>query len=107
MATLKEAKNKLIQFWTEEGKYMNQIEGSMGEYRNIRWSPDGEKLGSASDALRIWNRNGELMHESASSKDYLWGIDWNSVGNRIITTSQNGVIAIWDEEANLIGHMEY
>lgn len=104
---LAKAENKLIQFWTVEGKLIQQIEGSTGEYRNIRWSPDGKKLAAATDALRIWNKDGELLHESESSSDYLWGIDWNSTGNRIITTSQDGVISLWDESANLVRHLNY
>lgn len=104
---LEEAKYKLVQFWTDEGEFITQIEGSSGEYRNIRWSPDGTKLATASDALRIWNTNGALLNQSESSQDYLWGIDWNPAGDKIITTSGDGVISIWDEEANLIQQLDY
>ncbi|MEM7105751.1 MAG: hypothetical protein AAF502_21615 [Bacteroidota bacterium] len=104
---LKEAKNKLVQFWTIEGQLITQLEGSIGEYRNIRWSPDGEKLATASDALRIWNKKGELISESASFEAYLWGIDWNSKGDKIIATDANGVISIWDKEANLLKKLKH
>lgn len=104
---LQEAKNKLIQFWTIDGTLQAQIEGSVGEYRNIRWSPDGERLASASDALRIWNKKGELISESHSSDDYLWGIDWNAAGDRIVTTNSSGIITIWDKDAKLIKQLDY
>ncbi len=103
----KDASNKLIQFWNTDGERLVEITGSQGEYRNIRWSPDGEALASASDALRIWNKECKLLHQSASSSDYLWGIDWNADGSKIITTSSQGLIALWDKEAKLVRYVTY
>ena len=101
-----DAENKLIQFWNMDGEKLMEMGGSVEEYRNIRWSPDGQRLASANDALRIWDREGNLIHESESSTDYLWGVDWNTDGSRIITTSSQGVIALWDEEARLIRRLD-
>lgn len=104
---LENAENKLIQFWSPAGEKLTETGKSGAEYRNIRWSPNGKFLASASDALRIWDLDGKLIHESDSSEDYLWGIDWNADGSRIITTSSRGVIALWDQEAKLIRRLEY
>ena len=101
------AENKLIQIWNIQGEKLGETEGKAVEYRNIRWSPDGKWLASASDALRIWDQQGRLIHQSEVSEDYLWGIDWNSDGSKIITTSANGVISIWDKEANLLRQIAY
>ncbi len=98
---LKNAANKLLQFWNMEGVKRNEIKGSIGEYRNIRWSPDGEKLASASDALRIWSKEGKLLAESKSTKDYLWGADWSPDGKFVVTSSSEGKIVIWDENAHI------
>lgn len=99
--------NKLIQFWSKSGDKLGETGKSMAEYRNIRWSPNGKWLASANDALRIWDRDGQLIHQSESSKDYLWGINWNADGSRIITTSSEGIITLWDQEANFIRHIKY
>lgn len=104
---LEKAENKLLQFWNEDGLLIHEIPGSTGEYRNIRWSPDGEKLASASDALRIWTKEGKLLSESKSMEDYLWGIDWSPDGKTIITTSSSGTISLWDNQAKLIGEISY
>lgn len=68
---LENANNKLVQFWNSDGVKINDLKGSIEEYRNIRWSPDGERLASASDALRIWSKAGMLLAESISTEDYL------------------------------------
>ncbi|MEM6265692.1 MAG: hypothetical protein AAGI38_24530 [Bacteroidota bacterium] len=99
--------NKLIQYWNLSGEKLAEMGKSTAEYRNIRWSPNGKWLASANDALRIWDEEGTLVHESASSADYLWGVDWNSDGSRIITTSSNGIITLWDKTANRIQVLAY
>ncbi len=99
---LKNAENKLLQFWNVEGVKLNEIKGSLAEYRNIRWSPDGEKLASASDALRIWSKKGILLAESKSTEDYLWGVDWSPDGKSIVTSSRKGEVVIWNQNANVL-----
>ena len=100
--TFQDAENKLIQYWNKDGEQLLETGNSVAEYRNIRWSSNGEYLASANDALRIWDTNGQLIYESESTKDYLWGIDWNSDDSKIVTSSYQGVISIWDSKAQLI-----
>jgi len=99
---LDNAENKLLQFWSPEGIKLDEIKGSIAEYRNIRWNHDGEKLASASDALRVWSKEGKLLVESKSTNDYLWGIDWSPDSEYIVTSSSKGKIIIWDKNANFI-----
>nr|WP_299385975.1 WD40 repeat domain-containing protein [Allomuricauda sp.] len=103
---LEKAEVKLLQFWNEGGDMLKTIDGSPGEYRNIRWSPDGGRLASASDALRVWSKKGKLLAQSESTEDYLWGVDWSPDGKFILTTSSEGRIALWDENANLLRIIE-
>ncbi|MBB1285590.1 hypothetical protein HRH25_14485 [Flavisolibacter sp. BT320] len=91
----------LLQFWNLKGELIKSINISKGEYRNIRWNPQGDRLASASDALRIWDKNGILLHEGGS-KDFLWGISWNMNGSRIVTSSKEQDIVIWDNMARLV-----
>ena len=88
----------IIQFWKEDGELIKTLQGSKGEYRNIRWSNDGSLLASASDGLRIWTKDGQLLH-TGKSKDILWGLAWNPSGNRIITGTFNGDIHLWTNKA--------
>ena len=88
----------LLQFWSNKGDLLKSIEKSIGEYRNLSWNTQGTRLASASDALRIWDKNGTLLHEG-KSEDYLWGVSWNKSGNRIITSSLTQHIVLWDGKA--------
>jgi WD40 repeat protein len=97
----KEGVPSIIQFWKEDGTLIKTLHGSKAEYRNIRWNKDGDRLATASDALRIWNKAGELLHTGAAT-GLLWGIDWNEKSDSIITTGIDGKIRLWSMEAKLI-----
>ena len=91
----------LLQFWKPNGDLLQSMDISKGEYRNIVWSEKGNRLATASDALRIWDTKGNLISEG-KSKDYLWGVSWNKKGNRIVTSSIDQRIIIWDNKAKII-----
>lgn len=91
----------LLQYWNEQGELIKSIDISKGEYRNLAWNPKGNKLASASDALRIWDTKGNII-SIGNSKDYLWGVSWNKKGNRIITSSLEQRIILWNKKAKRI-----
>lgn len=96
----------LLQFWTANGKNLRNIEKSEAEFRNIRWSNDGKFLATASESLRLWNEDGDLLKET-KSENLLWGIDWNKSNSKIVTTDDKGKIIIWDKELNQIKEITY
>ncbi len=100
-----EKDKSLLQYWSENGELLKTIDISIGEYRNLAWNKKGDRLASASDALRIWDTNGNLISEG-NSKDYLWGVSWNKKGNRIITSSMEQRIILWNKKAKRIMAIE-
>lgn len=96
----------LLQFWNEEGEKTHSINMSLKEYRNIRWSHDGRFLVTASDALRIWTSEGELLH-TGSSDDLLWGVDWSPDDRHIVTTDIGGRAFVWTKEAKKVRELVY
>ncbi len=96
-----EKDKSLLQYWNEQGELLKSIDISIGEYRNLSWNPEGNRLASASDALRIWDTKGNLI-STGNSKDYLWGVSWNEKGNRIITSSMEQKIILWNKKARKI-----
>ncbi len=104
-----EGKNvpSLLHFWSPDGQLYKSIPGSKGEYRNIDWNSNGSLLATASDVLRIWSKDGKLLHEGPSdATNYLWGISWNKKGTRIVTSSRHRTIALWDSTARLIKRID-
>ena len=61
------------------------------------WNAKSDRLATASDALRIWDKTGKLLYEGASN-DYLWGIAWNPKGTRIVTSSIEQAITLWNSK---------
>lgn len=96
-----EKDKSLLQYWNEQGELLKSIDISIGEYRNLSWNSDGKRLASASDALRIWDTQGNLI-SVGNSKDYLWGVSWNKNGNKIITSSTQQRITLWNKKAEKI-----
>jgi len=96
-----EGVKSILQFWKPDGTLMKTIYGSKAEYRNIQWNKEGTQLATASDALRIWNKNGDLLF-SGIAEELLWGLDWNSKSDHVITTSINGRIKLWNAQAKSI-----
>lgn len=96
-----EKDKSLLQYWNGQGELIKSNNISKGEYRNLAWNPKGNRLASASDALRIWDTKGNLISEG-NSKDYLWGVSWNEQGSRIITSSLEQRIILWNKKAKRI-----
>jgi len=98
----KEGIPTLLQFWKEDGTLLKEMRGlSRSEYRNIRWNHNGTMLGTASDALRIWSKEGKLLSTAASGS--VWGIAWSKDDTRLITGSfDNGSVKIWSSSGALI-----
>lgn len=95
----------LLQYWNEQGELLKTIDIGKGEYRNLAWNLKGDRLASASDALRIWDKNGNLISEGYSEY-YLWGVSWNEIGNRIITSGLEQRIILWNKKAKRIKTIE-
>lgn len=95
----------LLQFWNSNNTLKKESDISKSEFRNVSWNHKGNRLASASDALRIWDKKGKLLY-TGHSVDNLWEIDWSPNGKYIITSSQEGHIIIWDKKGRKITTLE-
>ena len=90
-----------LQFWSPDGKLLKTLEVKGGAaFRNLSWNRDGTLFASASDALRIWSKDGQLRHVG-KSPDLLWGVRWNREGTRLLTSSHEGNITLWTPVAEV------
>lgn len=96
----------LLQFWNVKGELLKSTDLSKGEYRNLKWTSNGSRLVTASDALRIWDKKGDLISMS-NSEDYLWGISSNKNGSRVVTSSKKQRIVLWNNKAEVILTREF
>lgn len=86
----------LLMFWDAEGNKIREVEGSKAEYRNLKWTKNGDRLVTASDKVRIWSKEGKIIKDR-NLGSLLWGIDWNRKNDKIVVTSEDGKIFVLDE----------
>ncbi len=96
----------LLQYFDPEGLRIFSSSVSVAEYRNMSWSADGTLLATASDALRIWTKDGDLKFEQRSQAP-LWGVDWSPDGHHIVTSDEHGKIKLWNDRAVFIQDLVY
>lgn len=96
----------LLQHWTAAGQKIKSIDESKAEFRNIRWSADGELLATASDKIRLWNTDGELLIEQPT-KDLLWGLDWNEDASKLVVTDVAARVIFFDRNLNQLEELQY
>ena len=92
----------VLQFWSPDlGLLKTTTAANDAPFRNISWNRDGSLLASASDALRIWSKEGESRHVGRSP-DYLGGGRWNPAGDRLLTSSMEGHVILWNGSAEVL-----
>ncbi|WP_298540921.1 WD40 repeat domain-containing protein [uncultured Aquimarina sp.] len=96
----------LLQYWTYDGKRIKSIDKSEAEIRNMKWSNDGDLLATASEKIRLWNKNGDLVAEK-TTKNLLQGIDWNADATKLITTDDKRKVIFWDRNLNRLKELQY
>ncbi|MFY0672782.1 MAG: WD40 repeat domain-containing protein [Bacteroidia bacterium] len=89
----------LLQYWSYNGDKIKSIIESKAEYRNVAWAHNGEVLATASEKIRLWDTEGNLIAENENPAR-LWGIDWNSNGTQIVATDEQCKIIFWDDNLN-------
>ena len=104
----KEGIPTLLQFWKPDGKLIKQWNESKYEFRNIRWNKQGTHLATASDDLRIWTKDGQLLYAAKQDgSSVLWGVDWVGDSKKIVTVSfDSAKIQLWDDKAKLLKTIE-
>ncbi len=96
----------LLQYWTYEGERIKSIKESKAEYRNIQWTADGALLATASEKIRLWNKEGDLIVEE-TTKNLLWGLDWNKDASKLVATDDKGKIIIWDSNLVRLNELQF
>ena len=73
--------------------------GHTSQVRTCAWSPDGQRILSASDdrTLRIWDAaSGESLRRLTGHEHGVGGCAWSPDGQRILSASDDKTLRIWD-----------
>jgi hypothetical protein len=91
-----------LKYWNMDGVLSRRIRETRNEYRNVRWRRDGKYLAAAADVLLILDTEGKVISKTKFDNNNLWGVAWNSKGDRVITSDQAGNVRITDMKGTIL-----
>lgn len=91
-----------LKYWHKKGNLLKRIKESKAEYRNVKWSKDGRYLAAATDALLVLNKKGEVVTKTKFDDNNLWGVEWNSKGDKLISSDGAGNIRVTNNSGTIL-----
>ncbi|MGJ5633251.1 nSTAND1 domain-containing NTPase, partial [Nostoc sp. CALU 1950] len=91
----------------------NRLEGHTREVISASFSPDGERIVTASydNTARVWDMTGNLVAELQGHRSSVISASFSPDGERIVTASEDKTARVWDMTGNLVaelrGHRSY
>jgi WD40 repeat protein len=75
----------------------NRLEGHGSYVNDVRFSPDGQTIVSASGdgRVKLWNLAGEELKTFKDTNDFLYRVSFSPDGQTIASAGHNGIIKLW------------
>ena len=90
---------KVVQIWDPAVDSVFSYPGHFGQVNAIAWSPNGQRIASASDdkTVQVWDATTGLnvLTYHGHSKKVLF-VAWSPDGTRIVSTSEDKTAQVWD-----------
>ena len=93
-----------------EVQEFNRLEGHSDSVWSVSFSPDGQKIASASDdgTIKLWSNDGKLLWNRNSNADRVTSVSFspNPDNEIIVSGSRDNTVKLWDENGNLLWSKE-
>jgi WD40 repeat protein len=89
-------------YWNMNGTLIKRSIVGHAEYRNARWTVDGRYLAAASDGLIVFDRTGLVISKINFNNTNIWGVSWNSKGDKLLSSDQSGNVRVTDIKGKVL-----
>lgn len=97
--------------WVRE---QNRLEGHQDVVTRVKISPDQQTIATSSwdKTVKLWGREGRLLHTLKGHTDAVWSINFSSDGKYLVSSSRDRTVKLWrvaDGQAvmTLSGHQDW
>jgi len=92
----------VVRVWDRaSGAGIALLTGHTNTIDSVRWSPDGQRLLTASwdSTIRLWDvRRSRLLRTYEGHTDQVYMVRWNADGTQFLSASRDKTIRLWDAE---------
>lgn len=96
------------------GRERNRLLGHRDTVTRVKFSPDGKTLvsGSWDKTLKIWQRDGTVLHTLMGHDDAVWSVNYSPDGKFLVSASRDKTVKVWriadgKEIMTLVGHNDW
>ncbi len=84
-------------YWVREN---NRLVGHGDVVTRVKFSPDGQKLASASwdKTIKVWQRDGKLLYTLRGHTDAVWSVNFSPDGKMLVSASRDKTVKVWRVE---------
>ncbi|MEM6840058.1 MAG: AAA family ATPase, partial [Cyanobacteria bacterium P01_C01_bin.120] len=107
-ATKNEIQGELIATQLVKGRELTRLEGHSDSVYEVRFSPDGQTLATASfdGTAKLWQADGTLITTLEGHSDRVGEVRFSPDGQTLATASGDGTAKLWQADGTLITTLE-